>query len=47
MTRWTGILMSLVATMGPGAASAEERVLTLEPAKTSVRFTVKATGHDI
>lgn len=47
MIRWTGIFAGLLATIGPLAASAEERVLILQPAKTSVTFIVKATGHDI
>jgi polyisoprenoid-binding protein YceI len=47
MTTWTGILVSIVATIGPLPASGDERVLTLQAAKTSVTFTVKATGHDV
>lgn len=47
MNRWTSIFVGIVATLGPLAASAEERVLTLQPTKTTVTFTVKATGHDI
>jgi len=47
MTKWTGILLSMVASFGPIDVSAGELVLILEPAKTSVTFTVKATGHAI
>jgi len=47
MTRWTGIFLSIAATMGPLAAAAQEQVLILQAAKTSVTFIVKATGHDV
>jgi polyisoprenoid-binding protein YceI len=47
MAKWTGILLGIVAIIAPRAGWAEERVLMLEPAKTSVTFTLKATGHDI
>ena len=47
MTRWIGILTGIVAAVGPLPASGEDRVLTFQPAKTSVTFTLKATGHDI
>lgn len=47
MTRWIGILTGIVVAVGPLPASGEDRVLTFPPAKTSVTFTLKATGHDI
>jgi len=47
MTRWIGILTGIVAAVGPLPASGEDRVLTFQPSKTSVTFTLKATGHDI
>lgn len=47
MTRWTGIFLSIAATVGPLGATAQEHVLILQAAKTSVTFTVKATGHDV
>ncbi|HTY78188.1 MAG TPA: YceI family protein [Candidatus Bathyarchaeia archaeon] len=47
MTKWTGIVLGMVAMLWPRAGWADERVLILEAAKTSVTFTVKATGHDI
>jgi hypothetical protein len=47
MITWTCVALCLAALTEPLGVSAEERVLTLQPAKTSVTFTVKATGHDI
>ncbi len=47
MATWKGILAIATVVVAPVAASAEERVLTLEPEKTSVTFTVRATGHDV
>ena len=47
MINRTGIVLYTVAVISSTAAWADERVLTLQPAKTSVTFTVKATGHDI
>lgn len=32
---------------GPAAAGAEEQLLSLDPTKTAVHFTVTATGHDV
>jgi polyisoprenoid-binding protein YceI len=47
MVTWKGILAIATVVVAPPAASAEERVLILEPERTSVTFTVKATGHDV
>lgn len=47
MTTWKGIFAIATVVVGPLVASAEERVLILEPEKTRVTFTVKATGHDV
>jgi polyisoprenoid-binding protein YceI len=47
MTTWRGIFAIVTVVVGPLVASAEERVLILEPEKTRVTFTVKATGHDV
>ena len=47
MVTWKGILAIATVVVASPAASAEERVLILEPERTSVTFTVKATGHDV
>jgi polyisoprenoid-binding protein YceI len=47
MATWKAILSIATVMIGPLAASAEERVLVLEPQRTRVTFTVKATGHDV
>jgi polyisoprenoid-binding protein YceI len=47
MAMWKEILAITTVVVAPLVASAEERVLILEPEKTSVTFTVKATGHDV
>jgi polyisoprenoid-binding protein YceI len=42
------IVTAVAALLAPvSAASAEERLLNLDPAATSVHFTVTATGHDV
>jgi len=47
MTRCARVLLIALAGLAPHAASAEERVLTLQPERTSVTFVLKATGHDV
>ena len=47
MAMWKEFLAITTVVVAPLVASAEERVLILEPEKTSVTFTVKATGHDV
>ena len=47
MATWKVVLTIATVVVAPLAASAEERVLILEPEKTHVTFTVKATGHDV
>ena len=47
MTRWKSVLVITAAVLAPLAASAEERLLTLRPEKTSVTFNLKATAHEV
>jgi hypothetical protein len=47
MAKWKEVLVIAAVLLAPLVAAAEERVLTLQPEKTSVTFTVKATIHDV
>jgi len=47
VTRWKSVLVITAAVLAPLAASAEERLLTLRPEKTSVTFNLKATAHEV
>lgn len=47
MAKWKEIFAIAAVVLAPLVAAAEERVLTLQPEKTSVTFQLKATGHEV
>ena len=47
MAKGKEVLVIAAVVLAPLVAAAEERVLTLQPEKTSVTFTVRATVHDV
>ncbi len=47
MTKWKDVVVIAAVVLAPFGVTAEERVLTLQPERTRVTFTVRATIHDV